>query len=337
MEGIRLGLIGGTGLTAMLNDMGAGHARRHEKHTPFGKPSDVIIETELAGVTVLLLGRHGPGHLLGPSSIPYRANIFALKELGCTHIIASGAVGSLREEFRPRELVVPDQIIDKTYRRAGTFFEHAAVHVEFAEPFCPVLRQVLIEAGTALAADEGGLASGEKREQIVVHDRGCYVAMEGPAFSTRAESLMNRLWGGDLIGMTAMPEAKLAREAEISYALVALVTDYDCWRNKNAAGGSAEKGAAGAGVQAGAAAGGAGVGGDILLAEITANVRQASANAMQVIRRAIELMAAKDLEVLASPAHRALARAIWSEKTAIPPQEVNRLAPLWMKYFEPPR
>jgi 5'-methylthioadenosine phosphorylase len=333
MEGIRLGLIGGTGLAALLNDMGAGRARRHEKHTPFGKPSDVIVETELAGVKVFLLGRHGPGHLLGPSSIPYRANIFALKELGCTHIIASGAVGSLREEFRPRELVVPDQIIDKTYRRVGTFFEHTAVHVEFAEPFCPVLRQVLIEAGAALAADGGDLMSGEKREQIVVHDRGCYVTMEGPAFSTRAESLMHRLWGGDLIGMTAMPEAKLAREAEITYALVALVTDYDCWRTKNAATGSTEKGAAGAQATTGAP----GVGGDILLAEITANVRQASANAMQVIRRAIELMAAKDLGQLASPAHRALARAIWSEKTAIPAQEVNRLAPLWMKYFEPPR
>jgi 5'-methylthioadenosine phosphorylase len=150
--------------------------------------------------------------------------------------------------------------------------------------------------------------------------------MEGPAFSTRAESLMHRLWGGDLIGMTAMPEAKLAREAEISYALLSLVTDYDCWRNKNPAGGAIGEGAA--------ATQGSG---DILLAEITANLRQVSASAVQLIRRAIELIAAKGPAQLASPAHQALARAIWSEKSAIPPAEVNRLAPLWMKYFEPPR
>jgi 5'-methylthioadenosine phosphorylase len=328
MDGIRLGLIGGTGTSALLHDVGAGPGRRHEAHTPFGKPSDAIVETQLAGVTILLLSRHGPGHLLSPSSIPYRANIFALKELGCTHIIASTAVGSLRDEFRPRQLVVPDQIIDKTHRRAATFFEHAAVHVEFAEPFCPVLRQVLIDAAAALAAQAAGDKSdgGDDGGQIVVHNRGCYVAMEGPAFSTRAESLMHRLWGGDLIGMTAMPEAKLAREAEISYALLSLVTDYDCWRNKNPAGGAIGEGAA--------ATQGSG---DILLAEITANLRQVSASAVQLIRRAIELIAAKGPAQLASPAHQALARAIWSEKSAIPPAEVNRLAPLWMKYFEPPR
>src|SRR5260221_281167 len=136
--------------------------------------------------------------------------------------VALRAVGSLREEFKPKDLVIPDQIIDKMHQRANTFYEKAAVHVEFAEPFCPVLRQILLEAGRTGEQDHA------------VHDRGCYVCMEGPAFSTRAESLMHRLWGGDLIGMTAMPEAKLAREAEISYALIALVTDYDCWRNKPA-------------------------------------------------------------------------------------------------------
>ncbi len=147
---------------------------------------------------VLILSRHGPGHLLNPSQVNFRANIFALKQLGCTHLLASGAIGSLREEFRPMDLVVPDQIIDRTYRRIGTFFEHAAVHVEFAEPFDPVMRQIILEA----AAQQSDLDHG-------IHDRGCYVCMEGPAFSTRAESLMHRLWGGDLIGMTAMPEAKL--------------------------------------------------------------------------------------------------------------------------------
>src|SRR5438046_51900 len=246
---MKIGLIGGTGIGQILG--AAAEGTRHEIDTPFGRPSDAIVETRWGGTPVLLLSRHGPGHLLNPSQVPFRANIFALKQLGCTHIIASGAVGSLREEMRPRDLVIPDQVIDKTHRRAGTFFENAAVHVEFAEPFCPVLRQILIEASkssfenveeTLTPPSPGVPGEGEKMEEknvrtplppFTVHDRGCYVCMEGPAFSTRAESLMHRLWGGDLIGMTAMPEAKLAREAEISYALVALVTDYDCWRNKS--------------------------------------------------------------------------------------------------------
>src|SRR5450432_2567812 len=146
MSEIKVGLIGGSGLGALL----AGH-EGHRTHaqadlqTPFGVPSDAIIETEWAGLPVFLLPRHGPGHLLNPSRVPYRGNIFALKKLGCTHIIASGAVGSLREEFKPKDLVIPEQIIDKT-KRVATFFDNAAVHVEFAEPFCPVLRQILIGA-----------------------------------------------------------------------------------------------------------------------------------------------------------------------------------------------
>src|SRR4051794_516486 len=222
---LRIGIIGGTGIGGEFAAQAA--TRTHELDTPFGRPSDLIIETNWAEMPVFLLNRHGPGHLFNPSKVPYRANIYALKQLGCTHILASGAVGSLREEFRPKDLVIPDQIIDKTHKRANTFYERAAVHVEFAEPFCPVLRQILLEAGRSSEQDHA------------IHDRGCYVCMEGPAFSTRAESLMHRLWGGDLIGMTAMPEAKLAREAEISYALIALVTDYDCWRNKPAGQGEA--------------------------------------------------------------------------------------------------
>jgi 5'-methylthioadenosine phosphorylase len=217
MSDIKIGLIGGTGLGEALSASAEG--TRHELDTPFGRPSDAIVETSWADVPVLVLSRHGPGHLINPSQIPFRANIFALKQLGCTHILASGAVGSLREEFKPRDLVIPDQALDKTHKRANTFYERAAVHVEFAEPFCPVLRQILLEAAQGV-------------QNHVIHDRGCYICMEGPAFSTRSESLMHRLWGGDLIGMTAMPEAKLAKEAEIPYALVALVTDYDCWRVK---------------------------------------------------------------------------------------------------------
>lgn len=308
MSDLKLGLIGGTGLGQALAST---EGIRHDVETPFGKPSDAIVETTWAGIPVLVLSRHGAGHLLNPSQVPFRANIFALKQLGCTHIIASGAVGSLREEFKPRDLVIPDQVIDKTFRRPGTFFEKAAVHVEFAEPFCPILRQILLEAGREVAAAASA-------EPFSVHDRGCYVCMEGPAFSSRAESLMHRLWGGDLIGMTAMPEARLAKEAEIPYALVALSTDYDCWRNKPAA------------PQADAPR----VDPHELLKEILHNVQTATANAISLIKRAVELMAARR-EVLANcPARRALELAIWSDKSRIDPQEVQRLAPLWMKYFE---
>jgi len=308
MEKVKVGVIGGSGLGGLLGEQ---EGRRHELNTPFGKPSDAIIEVEWEGLSVMLLSRHGAGHLLNPSAVPYRANIFALKELGCTHLIAGGAVGSLREEFRPRDLVIPDQIIDKTHKRANTFYEKAAVHVEFAEPFCPVLRQILMEAGGA--ASQAGRDSGSPYQ---VHARGCYVCMEGAAFSSRAESLMHRLWGGDLIGMTAMPEAKLAREAEMSYALVALVTDYDCWRNKPAsAAGEAEKSK------------------DELLKEIIGNLAAATQNAMEVIRRGIRLLGERKDSLPESPAQSALKLGIWSEKGRIDPQEVQRLAPLWMKYF----
>jgi 5'-methylthioadenosine phosphorylase len=303
MNGIKIGLIGGTGLgQALAQTEGA----RHELDTPFGPPSDAIIEASWEGLPVLFLSRHGPGHTLSPGQIPARANIFALKQLGCTHIIASGAVGSLRQELRPRDLVIPDQLIDKTHRRIGTFFDGAAVHVEFAEPFCPVLRQILVEAGQGLSAGA---------DSFSVHDRGCYVCMEGPAFSTRAESLMHRLWGGDLIGMTALPEARLAREAEIAYALVALVTDYDCWRNQPAE-------AAGPGPDKAE-----------LLREILAHLHAATDNAVRLIRRAVRLIAGHGERLPPSPAHRALELAIWSDKSGISPEEVQRLGPLWIRYF----
>src|SRR5213082_2130327 len=147
---IKIALVGGSGLGAAMAQQTEG--KRHELNTPFGRPSDAIVQTEWSGLPILFLNRHGPGHLLNPSQVPYRANIFALKKLGCTHVIASGAVGSLRDEFKPRDLVVPDQIIDKTDKRANTFYDQAAVHVEFAEPFDPVLRRILIEEGSV--ADE---------------------------------------------------------------------------------------------------------------------------------------------------------------------------------------
>ncbi len=304
MSELRIGLIGGTGLGHELVTSHDGGGCRHDVDTPFGKPSDAIIETEIAGLTVLIVNRHGPGHLINPSAVPSRANIFALKSLGCTHIIASGAVGSLREELRPRDVVVVDQFIDKTCGRKGTFFEQAAVHTEFAEPCCGVLRKLLIAAAESVGA------RGE--HDFKVHSRGCYVCMEGPAFSTRAESLMHRLWGGDLIGMTALPEARLAREAEIPYALLALVTDYDCWHNKPA------------GVPVDSAE---------LLKEIIGNLQVATHNTITLIQAALAMAKDHEAELMAAPAREALKLAIWSDKSRVAPEEVRRLEPLWGKYF----
>lgn len=343
MAGIKVGLIGGSGLGEAI--AGSAEGVRHAVETPFGRPSDAIVETEWEGVPVFFLARHGPGHMLAPSQVPFRANVFALKQLGVTHVIASGAVGSLREEFRPRDLVIPEQIIDKTHRRAGTFFENAAVHVEFSEPFCPVLRRILVEAGEEgsgfrvqgsgeeqQGSDVRGHSSLNPDPQTLnspkVHARGCYVCMEGPAFSTRAESLMHRLWGGDLIGMTAMPEAKLAREAELSYALVALVTDYDCWRRPPVLAG--EAGAASAPAAPAAAAQDP----YVLLEEIIANLRAASDNGVRLIRQAVRHMAGRSDELMSAPARSALRLAIWSDKARIPRDEVERLGPLWGKRLE---
>jgi 5'-methylthioadenosine phosphorylase len=298
MSNIRIGVIGGSGIGQLL---GGQEGKRHRVETPFGMPSDVIVEAAWEGLPVLLLGRHGPGHLLNPSQIPFRANIFALKQLGCTHILAAGAVGSLRQEFAPRDLVLADQIIDRTTRRAGTFYDSAAVHVEFAEPFCPVLRKIVVEAGK------------EHAGKINLHNGGCYLCMEGPAFSTRAESLTHRIWGADLIGMTVCPEAKLAREAEIPYALVAMVTDYDCWKARPA---DAAKESPTA-----------------LLDEIIANLDAAVAGAMALIRSTLRRIAADPAAVAACPAREALKLAIWSDKKAIAPEEIRRLGPLWGKYF----
>lgn len=210
-----VGIIGGTGLGNVLQQQADGTAVDVE--TPYGPPASRPILAEWEGVRVAFIARHGPGHRYNPTNVPYRANIWALRQLGVHSILASGAVGSLQEEIAPRHLVICDQVIDKTHRRASTFFDAGpVVHVALADPFCPRLRAMLDSAAAAAGT--------------AVHASGTYVCMEGPQFSTRAEAHMHRAWGGDLIGMTCMPEAKLAREAQICYALVALVTDYDCWR-----------------------------------------------------------------------------------------------------------
>ena len=190
-------------------------AREVELDTPFGKPSDAIVVGRLEGASVAFLPRHGRGHRIMPTEIPARANIYALKTLGVEQVVSISAVGSLKEEIKPLDLVVPDQIIDRTRERPATFFGDGLVaHVGFADPFCPILRRVAVESAAGLTD---------------VHDGGIYVAMEGPQFSTRAESEMHRGWDASVVGMTALPEAKLAREAEMCYATLAFVTDYDVW------------------------------------------------------------------------------------------------------------
>jgi 5'-methylthioadenosine phosphorylase len=213
MHRIEIGVIGGTGLYQIdgLTDVA-----EVNPDTPFGKPSDVIVTGRLQGIGVAFLPRHGKGHRLLPGELPSRANIYALKSLGVEQIIAICSAGSFKEELAPGHLVIPDQLIDRTRGRVSTFFgEGIVAHVAFAEPFCPRLSTVLVEAARSAGA--------------VVHPSGTMVVMEGPAFSTGAESRLYKSWGADIIGMTALPEAKLAREAEICYAVIGCVTDYDSW------------------------------------------------------------------------------------------------------------
>jgi 5'-methylthioadenosine phosphorylase len=292
MGRVVIGVIGGTGLGEALGGLGGGESR--EIDTPFGRPSGPITLAEVEGQRLALLSRHGEGHMRNPSTVPYRANIWALKALGVTHILASGAVGSLREEVAPRNLVIPDQIIDKTFRRAGTFFDDLAVHVELAAPFCSNLRNALVKAGTGFPAR--------------IHQGGTYVCMEGPQFSTRAESELHRGWGASLIGMTVMPEAKLAREAEICYALVALPTDYDCWKPHPASLDQTK-----------------------LIEEILANVKAATQNALELIRRAVKHVA--ELADKPCPCQSALALAIWSDRSRISPEVRQKLQPILGKYL----
>jgi 5'-methylthioadenosine phosphorylase len=208
-----LAVIGGSGLYALSGLAGTDEIA---VETPYGPPSDSVMRGTLGSTTMLFLPRHGRGHRLAPGAINYRANICALKKLGATHVVSVSAVGSMKESILPGQLVIVDQFIDLTKRRASTFFdEGVAAHVSMADPVCP-----LLAAATASAAERAG---------AVVHRGGTYVCIEGPQFSTRAESQVYRSWGVSVIGMTNMPEAKLAREAELPYATIAIATDYDCW------------------------------------------------------------------------------------------------------------
>ncbi len=281
-----LGFIGGSGLYDME---GLTNEREFHVDTPFGKPSDSIVTGELDGVAVAFLPRHGRGHRISPTELPVRANIYAMKQFGVQRLISISAVGSLREELKPLDLVVPDQIIDRTRERPSTFFGDGLVaHVGFADPFCPTLRRQAVEA-----------ASGETD----VHDGGTYVVMEGPQFSTRAESEMHRSWGASVIGMTALPEAKLAREAEMCYVTLAFVTDYDVWHE-------AEE--------------------DVSVELVVQNLIHNVQTAQTIVRR----MASMSSDPASCGCDRALETAIITSRDLIPPATRKRLGLLVDKYLD---
>ncbi len=277
MSDIQIGIIGGSGLYKMsaLTDI-----VEIELDTPFGKPSDALVQGKLDGVPVVFLARHGRSHTYLPTEVPYRANIYALKSLGVKYILSVSAVGSLQESAKPLDMLIPDQFIDRTIHRQDTFFGNGIVaHITFAKPICPVLADVLATAAENLSL-----------EGITIHRGGAYLCIEGPAFSTKAESLLYGSWGAKVIGMTNVTEAKLAREAEIAYATLALITDYDCWHETHDS-----------------------VTVDMVLSNLQKNV----VNAQQIIQAAVRAIAANPPQ---SSAHRALEHAILTDLSALSPE-----------------
>mgnify|MGYP001302668440 FL=1 len=282
-----IGVIGGSGLYAME---GLADIEEHRLSTPYGEPSDAFVLGTLRGRRVAFLPRHGRGHRLNPSEVPARANIYAFKQLGVRYLISVSAVGSLRDDYAPGHVVVPDQLFDRTRgHRPDTFFEGGVVaHVAFDRPFCPELSARLYDAALAAGA--------------TVHRGGTLVVMEGPAFSTKAESEENRRRGHSLIGMTALPEAKLAREAEIAYATLAMVTDYDVWHPDH----------------------------DSVTVEAVMSVLQANvALSQRIVAEAVERIG----DGFVSPAHSALATAIVTDRAAIPAETRERLRLIAGRYL----
>ena len=287
MAEARVGVIGGSGFYQIdgLTDDDELHV-----DTPYGEPSSAIVVGMLEGKRIAFLSRHGTGHRILPQELPDRANIYAMKTLGVETIVGVSVVGSLREEIMPLHLMVPDQIIDRTRgRRPSTFFgEGLVAHISFADPFCPELRPALI----ASAREAGATA----------HSGGTYVAIEGPAFSTRAESNLYRTWGADVIGMTALPEAKLAREAEICYAILACTTDYDCWHNDEA---------------------------DVTADLIATNLQKNVAVSQEALRLFLRHLPSERK----CGCRRALANALVTPLDLVPPVTLSRLEPLIAKYI----
>ena len=281
-----IGIIGGTGLGDALGEH-ISDAKFHDIDTPFGKPSAEVMVGRFGRKKVAFLNRHGDGHKFSPSEVPFAANIFALKKLGVRTLIGSGAVGSLQDKIAPGDLVIVDQFIDKTYKRTNSFFEgFGAVHCEMAEPTCQRVREKLLEIAKGI--------------NTKTHPKGTYVCMEGPQFSTRAESLMHRACGADLIGMTAMPEAKLAREAQICYALVAMASDYDCWKPHEE--GRDKKS---------------------LLTEILGNLQMATENCLKLIEAV--LSGEHELISQSCRCRNSLDLAVWTDKKSISDQKKERL------------
>jgi len=285
-----VGIIAGSGLGDALAEQMT-DAERHNVDTPFGKPSIAILVGKFGKKRIAFLSRHGEGHSLSPSEVPFAANIFALKQLGVHAIISSGAVGSLAEQIAPGDLVIVDQFIDKTFKRQSSFFARlGAVHCEMADPTCGRVREMLIDAARGIDA--------------TTHPSGTYVCMEGPQFSTRAESLMHKAWGGDLIGMTAMPEAKLAREAQICYALIALASDYDCWRPHES-----------------------GKDKQTLLKEIIGNLTRATNNCLELIKAVLS----SEHELVGEDCHcrKSLDLAVWTEQSRVERGDKKKLKVLF--------
>ncbi|MDE2690975.1 MAG: S-methyl-5'-thioadenosine phosphorylase [Acidobacteriota bacterium] len=279
-----IGIIGGSGLYDM-EELEVHEERTIE--TPFGSPSDVFVLGELRGRRVAFLARHGRGHRILPSELNFRANIYAFKSLGVERLISLSAVGSLRRRYQPTHIVVPDQFIDRTRHRPDTFFGNGlAAHVGFADPICPLLMEVCADQSAAAGA--------------VVHRGGIYVCMEGPQFSTRAESFMHRSWGADVIGMTNLQEAKLAREAEICYATLALITDYDCWHEEEE---------------------------DVTVEAVLAVLRRNARTAQAAVARIVESLPA-ERRPGACPCVNALEHALITDPAVVPASVLRDLAPI---------
>ncbi len=290
MAEVKIGIIGGSGLYKMeaLKDV-----EEVQVSTPFGSPSDALIVGTLAGNFVAFLARHGRNHTLLPSEVPYRANIYAMKQLGVEYVISASAVGSLKAEAKPLDMVVPDQFIDRTKNRVSTFFgEGIVAHIAFADPVCSQLAKVLIDAIASL-----------NLTNVTLHRGGTYVCMEGPAFSTKAESHLYRSWDATVIGMTNLPEAKLAREAEIAYATLALVTDYDCWHPDHDS---------------------------VTVEMVIANLQRNATNAQKVIQETVKRLSEKPPH---SEAHSALKYAILTQLDKVPQETKQKLELLLKKYM----
>lgn len=290
MDPVKFGIIGGSGLYVMdaLKDL-----EEVQIDTPFGPPSDALILGTLEGTRVAFLARHGRKHHLSPSELPFRANIYAMKSLGVEYLISASAVGSLKAEVKPLDMVVPDQFIDRTQNRISTFFgEGIVAHISFGDPVCSNLAGVLADAIASLDLPE-----------VNLHQGGTYLCMEGPAFSTRAESNLYRSWGCTVIGMTNLPEAKLAREAEIAYATLALVTDYDCWHPDHDS---------------------------VTVDLIIANLQRNATNAQKVIQATVRQLAQTPPP---SSAHTALKHAILTPLDEVPQQTREKLDVMLGKYF----